>query len=64
MAQRVKHLCLLIPFFVQFFKTVDEMLTYAEIGDYIHCSPDPSSDVTLFGLTDEKLDRLNPYKKV
>jgi len=48
----------------QFYTVVGDQLTQAEIIDYIDCNPEPGNDVKLFGLTAEKLERLNPKKLV
>jgi len=48
----------------QFYSAVGDQLTQAEIIDYIDCNPEPGSDVKLFGLTAEKLERFHPKKLV
>lgn len=47
----------------QFYKTVRECLALAEIGDCLHCNPDPCSDTTLLGLTPEDIKRHHPHQK-
>ena len=49
---------------LQFYKAVQNMLTYAEIGHYVNCDPDVGGERTLLGLTTEDLSRRNPYKHV
>jgi len=49
---------------LQFYKAASDQLTQAEIIDYIDCNPEPGSDVKLFGLTSEMLERFNPKKLV
>jgi hypothetical protein len=43
---------------------VAEMLAYAEVGEYLDCDPEPGSNLTLLGLTQDKLDRINSHKPV
>ncbi|KAK2161657.1 hypothetical protein LSH36_112g04018 [Paralvinella palmiformis] len=47
----------------QFYEAVGEMVTLAEIGDYLQCNPDPSIDVTLLGLTQQDIDSCNQHKQ-
>ncbi|KAI0231662.1 hypothetical protein LSAT2_017971 [Lamellibrachia satsuma] len=47
----------------QFYKTVKECLALAEIGDCLQCNPDPCSEATLLGLTQEDIHRNHPHKK-
>ena len=53
-----------LSLFVQFYKTARECLALAEIGDCLQCSPDPRSDATLLGVTQEDINRHHPHKKV
>ena len=48
----------------QFYQEVRKCLTAVEIGDYLECSTDPTSETTLFGLTKQDLDKRNPHKRV
>lgn len=43
---------------------VGEMLSHAEIGEYLDCNPVPGTDVTLLDLSLDKLDKTNPHKLV
>ena len=49
---------------LQFYKAARECLTYAEIGDYISCHPDPNSETTLLGLNKDTVHKNNPHYKV
>jgi hypothetical protein len=49
---------------LQFYTMVGEMLSHAEIGEYLDCNPVPGTDVTLLGLSLDKLDKTNPHKSV
>ncbi|ESO98216.1 hypothetical protein LOTGIDRAFT_187302 [Lottia gigantea] len=47
----------------KFVEILQKCLNYKEIGDYLDFSPDPSVKVMLLGLTEEDIQRHNPYKK-
>ena len=47
----------------QFYKAVGDCLTYAEIGDYLKCHPDPTSGSTLLGLSEDDIKLANPSRK-
>ena len=53
-----------LSLFLQFYKTARECLALAEIGDCLQCSPDPRSEATLLGVTQEDINRHHPHKKV
>ncbi|ELU12924.1 hypothetical protein CAPTEDRAFT_198726 [Capitella teleta] len=47
----------------QFYETVQNMLTHAEIGDYIHCDPETGGERTLFGLSNDDLRLKKPFEQ-
>lgn len=55
---------LIMILFSQFFTAVQDSLTYAELGDYIHCSSDPATETGLFGLKTETIFQQNPHLQV
>ncbi|XP_076470156.1 HAUS augmin-like complex subunit 4 [Babylonia areolata] len=47
----------------EFKEILEKCLNYAEVEDYLDFSPDPSSNVTLLGLSHTDVQMYNPYKK-
>ncbi|KAK7114231.1 HAUS augmin-like complex subunit 4 [Littorina saxatilis] len=47
----------------EFKDILEQCLNYAEAGDYLSFTPDPSSKVSLLGLTPGDIHENNPYKK-
>ncbi|XP_025076361.1 HAUS augmin-like complex subunit 4 isoform X2 [Pomacea canaliculata] len=45
----------------EFKEILEQSLTYAETFDYLLFNPDPSSQVTLLGLSPEDIESHNPY---
>ena len=48
----------------QFKEILEQSLNYAEAENYLSFTPDPSSKVTLLGLTASDIRANNPYKQV
>jgi len=58
------HLHSFFNVYLQFKEILEQCLNYAEAGDYLSFTPDPSSKVSLFGLSPGDIQANNPYKKV
>lgn len=58
------HLHNFFNVYLQFKEILEQCLNYAEAGDYLSFTPDPSSKVSLFGLSPGDVQANNPYKKV